>query len=150
DADEDVDGPRRIEIDDGGLRVDGRTRAVSAADERRLRQMESGTRSLLPEIAGITREAIGITFDSLATVNRALTGSRRQARDFERLRERSLARIDDTLGRGIWSPDTFGDAFEAEIEAAAEAMAANFTTSRALWMVMTGGIGRMERRMEKM
>lgn len=150
DADDEArDAPRRIEIRDGRLRVDGKARGVSAADARRLREVEAGTRAMLPEIAAITREAVGIAFDSLALVNQALTGNR-QARDFERLRTRSLARVDDTLGRGVWTPDAFGPAFEAEIEAAAEAMAASFSTPRALWMVMTGGFGRMERRMEKM
>src|SRR5690606_10400689 len=97
--DEARDAPRRIEIRDGRLRVDGKARGVSAADARRLREVEAGTRAMLPEIAAITREAVGIAFDSLALVNQALTGNR-QARDFERLRTRSLARVDDTLGRG--------------------------------------------------
>ncbi|WP_165967301.1 DUF2884 family protein [Luteimonas aestuarii] len=142
--------PQRIDFHDGALRIDGIERDVSQADARRLRSMEAETRALLPEIAGITREAIGITFDTLGSVNAALAGNRRNARQFERLRARSLARIDETLGRGVWNADIFGDAFEAEIEAAAESMAASFTPGRAIWMVMTGGIGRMERRMEKM
>ncbi|MCR6661768.1 MAG: YggN family protein [Luteimonas sp.] len=142
--------PRRIRISDGNLQVDGVAKDVSTADARRLRDMESATRDMLPEIAGITREAMQITFDALAGVNEALSGNRRQAREFDRLRNRTLARIDATLGSGVWSPDMFGDAFEAEIESAAEAMAANFTPKRVIWMMMTGGIGRMERRVEKM
>lgn len=56
DADDDAQVPRRVEVRDGSLRVDGKPQSVSAADARRLREMESGTRALLPEIAGITRE----------------------------------------------------------------------------------------------
>lgn len=149
-ADDDRVSPRRVRIHDGTLHIDGAARPLSAGDARRLREIEAETRALLPEIAGITREAVGIAFDTLGSVNAALTGNQRQAREFERLRERALARVDDTLGRGYWNPATFGDEFEAEIEAAAEAMAAGFTPRRAIWMVLTGGVGRMERRMEKM
>lgn len=150
-ADDDADDglPDTIEIADGVLRVDGKALAVSDADAARLRRIESGTRALLPDIGAISREAIAITFDALGGVNAAL-GNRRQARDFEALRERTVARLDGMLARGEWSSDAFGDDFEAEIEAAAEAMAASFTPMRAIWMVVSGGVGRMERRMEKM
>lgn len=149
-ADDDQVSPRRVRFRDGVLHVDGALQPLSADDAQRLREIEAGTRALLPEIAGITREAVGIAFDTLGSVNAALTGNQRQAREFERLRGRALARVDETLGRGHWNPATFGDEFEAEIEAAAEAMAAGFTPRRAIWMVLTGGVGRMERRMEKM
>lgn len=142
--------PRTVRFHDGALRIDDGAQPVSAADAQRLRELETATRALLPEIADITREAIGIAFDTLGSVNVALSGNQRRAREFERLRDRALARVDGTLGRGIWHPGTFGDGFEAEIEAAAEAMAAGFTPRRAIWMVLTGGVGRMERRLEKM
>jgi len=142
--------PERIGISDGALVLDGARQPVSDADAARLRQIESGVRDSLPEVAAITRAAIGLTFDTLASVNVALAGNKRHAREFDELRARSLARVDEMVGRGEWSTDVFGEEFEAEIEAAAEAMAARFTPRRAIWMVMTGGIGRMERRMEAM
>lgn len=150
DADADDARLRRIEVSDGALRIDGEPRAVSAADAARLRGIESGVRGLLPDIAAISREAIAIAFDALGGVNLALNGNRREARDFERMRERALLRVDGMLERGEWSSDAFGDDFEAGIEEAAEAMVASFTPVRAIWMVVSGGVGRLERRMEKM
>ncbi|MGY1457931.1 DUF2884 family protein [Luteimonas sp. A534] len=125
-----------VEISDGTLRVDGKPRAVSKADAARLQAIESGVRGMLPEIAAVSCEATGIAFDALGEVNAALTGNRRQARDFERLRERALARVDEMAGRGEWPSNDFGDEFEAEIAAAAETCAAAWSkcnSCRMLW-----------------
>ncbi|QCO68415.1 DUF2884 family protein [Luteimonas yindakuii] len=142
--------PRRVEIHDGGLRLDGTARPVSAADAVRLREIESGTRALLPEIAAVAREAIHLGFDALGGVHAALGGDRRRARDIEALRQRALLRVDQTLGRGTWHHDSLGAAFEAELAAAASEVAATVTPARAVWMAFSGGAGRMERRMEAM
>jgi len=149
DAKADDGRPGRIEISDGALRLDGVPRAVSAEDAMRLRGIESGVRGMLPDMTAIAREAVGITFDALGGANAALGGKRRDAREFDRMREDALARLDGMEERGEWTSDLFDDGFEAEIEAAAEAMAASFTPTRAIWMFVSGGIGRMERRMEK-
>lgn len=151
DDSEAADGrPQRIAISGGTLELDGTPTPVSKADALRLRRIESGVRESLPDLAAITRAAIGLTFDTLASVNVALAGNKRHARAFDDLRAQSLARVDGMVDQGEWSTDVFGEEFEAEIEEAAEAMAARFTPGRAIWMVMTGGIGRMERRMEAM
>ena len=141
--------PRRVEIRDGGLWLDGVRREVGAEDAARLRAMEAQARGLLPDVEAIARESVHIAFDALEHTARALSGER-QAREFRGLRERALVRIDESLGRGTWDPDAFGASFEAEIEAAAESMAGSITPARALWMAFTGGTGRLERRMEKM
>lgn len=141
--------PRRVEIRDGALWLDGVRREVGAEDAARLRAMEAQARGLLPEVEAIARESVHIAFDALEHTARALSGER-QAREFRDLRERALVRVDESLGRGTWDPDAFGESFEAEIEAAAESMAASITPARALWMAFTGGAGRLERRMEKM
>lgn len=150
DADEGDVSPQRVEIHDGVLRVDGVARPVTGDDAQRLREMETTAHALLPEIAGITRETIHITFDALGGVHAALNGDRRQRRAFERLRGQALERVALSLDRGVWTPEVFGEAFGAEIEAATEAIAADFTPGRAMWMVLTGGVGRMERRVERM
>lgn len=142
--------PHRVEIHDGTLRLDGAPQPVSAADAARLRGIEAGTRALLPDVAAIARETINISFDAVGGVGEAMTGSRRQARQIEALRARALDHVARTLDRGVWEPDAFGERFEAEVEAAAEAMAASLSPGRMLWMAFTGGIGRMERRLEKM
>lgn len=142
--------PKRVDIHDGGLRLDGAAQAVSAADAARLREIEAGTRALLPQIAAVAREAIQIGFDALGGVHAALGGDRRRARQIEALRQRALLRVDQTLGRGSWDPETFGAAFEAELATAASEVAATVTPARAVWMAFTGGGDRLERRMEAM
>ena len=142
--------PRRVEIHDGSLRLDGTPQAVSAADARRLREIEAGTRALLPDLAAVAREAIHIGFDALGSVHAAFGGDRRRARDIEALRQRALLRVDQTLGRGVWESDSFGTAFEADMTAAAGELAATITPARAVWMAFTGGTGRLERRMDAM
>lgn len=141
--------PGLIAIGGGTLRLDGVPRAVSDADAERLRGIEAGVRGMLPDMTAIAREAIAITFDALGGVNAALGGKRREARRFQEMREGALARVDGMEARGEWSSALFGEEFEAEVEAAAESMAARFTPTRAIWMAVTGGFGRMERRMEK-
>lgn len=141
--------PALIAISGGTLRLDGVPQAVSDADAERLRGIEAGVRGMLPDMTAIAREAIAITFDALGGVNAALGGKRSEARRFRQMREDALARVEAMEARGEWSSELFGEEFEAEVEAAAEAMAASFTPTRAIWMAMTGGIGRMERRMAK-
>lgn len=141
--------PGLIAISGGTLHLDGVPRAVSDADAERLRGIEAGVRGMLPDMAAIAREAIAIAFDALGGVNAALGGKRGDARRFQDLREGALARVDVMEARGEWSSAVFGEEFEAEVEAAAEAMAASFTPTRAIWMAVSGGFGRMERRMEK-
>ncbi len=150
-ADDDAEEglPELIAISDGTLRLDGAPHAVSEADAERLRGIEAGVRGMLPDMTAIAREAIAITFDALGGVNVALGGKRSEARRFQQMREGALARVDGMEARGEWSSELFGEEFEAEVEAAAEAMAASFTPTRAIWMAVSGGFGRMERRMEK-
>ena len=150
-ADDDAEAglPGQIEISDGTLHLDGVPRAVSDEDAERLRGIEAGVRGMLPGMTAIAREAIAITFDALGGVNAALGGKRSEARRFRDMREGALARVDGMEARGEWSSALFGEEFEAEVEAAAESMAASFTPTRAIWMAVSGGFGRMERRMEK-
>ncbi|HRP72813.1 MAG TPA: DUF2884 family protein [Luteimonas sp.] len=142
--------PTEIFFHDGELSIDHKVQAVSDADARRLRRLEAESRVLMPQVAGLAREAVDITFDSLEGVVEALTGSKRKARKLRSFRDDTLAHVDATLGTGRWDQDFFGEEFEARIEAAAESMASSIGRS-VMWAVFTpGGADRLERRSEKM
>ena len=116
--------PKEIFFHDGKLSIDRQVQATSEADAQRLRLLEAESRVLMPQVAGLARETVDITFDSLEGVVEALTGSRRKARKLRGFRDDTLAHVDATLGTGRWDQDVFGEEFEARIEAAAEAEAA--------------------------
>lgn len=141
--------PREIFFHGGELSVDRQVRPVSDADAQRLRQLEHGAQQLVPQVAGIAREAADIAFDALAGVIEALTGSRRKARQVEGWRRQTQDYVDATLGRGRWEQEPFDEGFEAGIEAAAEQMAGSIARSM-LWTVFTGGSARIEARAERM
>ena len=146
----DAGAPKEIFFHDGKLSIDRKLQAVSAADAQRLRQLESESRVLMPQVAELARETVDITFDSLAGVVEALTGSKRKARKLHGFRDDTLAHVDATLGTGRWDQDFFGEEFEARIEAAAESMASGISRS-VLWAAFTpGGADRLEKRTEKM
>lgn len=140
--------PEDIFIHDGALSVDHQTQAIAVADAQRLRQMEDDARALMPQVAGIARDSIGITFDALATVVRTITGSERKARKVERRRERALADIDGSLGEGRWNQRLFHETFEADITQAAEETAHGIARS-ALWAVFTGRAHRLDERADR-
>lgn len=135
--------PKRVEIHDGTLRVDGAARQVSAADARRLREIEAGTRALLPDIAAVAREAIHIGFDALDGMQAALGGDPRRARDIEALRQRALLRVEQTLGRGSWHPQANGRVFEADLAAAAHELATPAMPARVVRAALTRGAARL-------
>ncbi|WP_202841476.1 DUF2884 family protein [Luteimonas saliphila] len=142
--------PKEIFFHDGELSIDRQVQAVSAADAQRLRQLEDESRVLMPQVADLARETVGVTFDSLAAAVEAITGSKRKARRLDDFRKDTLAHVDRTLGTGRWDQDVFGEEFEARVEAAAESMASSIGRS-VLWAVFTpGGAERIERRAEKM
>jgi len=141
--------PREIFFHDGTLSVDREVQTVGAADAARLRRLESGARTLMPQVAGVARESTQIAFDALAGVVEALTGSGRKVRQVERFRTDTLGYIDATLGTGRWDQEVFGEGFESRVEAAAERMTGSLGRS-VMWQVFTGRAGRMEARAERM
>lgn len=145
----DAGTPEEIFFHDGELSVDRQVRAVSQADAQRLRQLEYQSRLLMPEVAGVARESVDIGFDALAGVVEVMSGSRRQAKRVEGYRKEALKQVDATLGVGRWDQETFDEAFEAQLEEAAEDMAASLGRS-IMWTVLTGGAGRMEKRAEQL
>lgn len=141
--------PREIVFHDGRLSVDRAVQTVSAADAERLRQLESGARALMPEVAEVARQSAGLAFDALSGVVESMTGSARKVRQVERLHADTTAYIDHTLGRGRWEQAVFGPGFEARIEAAAEQTGSRLGRS-VMWQVVTGRASRMEARAERM
>lgn len=141
--------PKEIFFHDGTLSVDRAVQTVSATDATRLRRLESGARTLMPQVTTVARESTGIAFDALAGVVEVMTGSARKVRQVERFRADTLVYIDGTLGKGRWDQDVFGDGFESRIEEAAEKMTGSLGRS-VMWQVFTGRAGRMEARAERM
>ncbi len=141
--------PKEIFFHDGTLSVDRAVQTVSAADAARLRRLESGARTLMPQVTSVARESTGIAFDALAGVVEVMTGSARKVRQVERYRTDTLGYIDATLGTGRWDQDVFGDGFESRIEDAAERMTGSLGRS-VMWQVFTGRADRMDARAERM
>ena len=140
--------PKEIFLHDGTLSVDHRVQAVSDADAQRLRRMEDDARALMPEVAGIARESVSLTFDVLAGVVRTMTQSERKARKVERHRDHALAHIDDSLGNGRWDQDVFGERFEADVGQVIEQITRSITRG-ALWAAFTGRAERLEERADR-
>ncbi len=141
--------PREVHIHDGAIAIDRRAQDISADDARRLRRMEAMTRDLVPAVANIAREAVNIAFDALGGVVDIMTGSQSKARDVERVRRQAMAQIDASLGKGRWDQKQFDEAFEANVERAAEDMAGTLTRS-VLWAAFTGRADEIDRRADAM
>ncbi|MBZ3928294.1 DUF2884 family protein [Xanthomonas citri] len=137
--------PREIFFHGGELNVDRQPQPVSAADAQRLRELEQGTRALMPAVASIAQSVVDITFDALNGVVHVLSGSARQQRKVEQLRTVARAQVDGSLGRGRWEQALFDERFEAHVEQAAEELAGSLTRN-VLWTVMTGRTAQLERR----
>lgn len=136
--------PHEVVFHDGELSLDGKMVDVSEADAARLRQLEAGARRLMPEVAGLARDVVGLTFDAVDGVVEVMTGNK-NTRKVRKVRREAQAWVDDSLGRGYWEQSTFGEGFEARVEEMAEALASSLTRS-VLWQVFTGRAGAMERR----
>ena len=140
--------PAEIFFHDGELNIDRQPVPVSAADAQRLRQLEWGTRQLVPAVAGLAGEVVDITFDAFGATVEILSGSKGKARQVARLRDDAHQYVDRTLGRGIWEQADFGDGFEQRVEQAAESMADSLARG-VMWSMFTGGAQRMEARANK-
>ncbi|WP_441004844.1 DUF2884 family protein [Xanthomonas sp. NCPPB 1067] len=137
--------PREIFFHGGELDVDRQGQPVSAADAQRLRELEQGTRALMPAVTSIAHSVVDISFDALGGVVQVLSGSARQQRKVERLRTDALAQVDGSLGRGRWEQDLFDARFEASVERAAEDLAGSLARS-VMWTVVTGRAAQLDQR----
>lgn len=141
--------PNEIFMHDGALRVDGRPVAVSADDAARLRSYEGDMRSLLPEMAGIAHEAVGIAFDALATVAATLGGSQHHrdalVRQLNQSRMEALRGLEASINADHWSQQDFADAIEQPVTEASNQLASSLTRS-VMWSLFTGRAGELEAR----
>lgn len=141
--------PQHVFMHDGLLRVDGQPLAVSADDATRLREYESGVRQMLPQMAGIAQEAIGMAFDALATVAATLGGSQHHrdalVRKMNDERREALRQLDAHANASHWDAGGFEQAIEQPVTRAANEMARSITGS-VMWAVLTGRASEIEAR----
>lgn len=141
--------PADVFMHDGQLRVDGHTIAVSADDAARLRDYETGMRELLPQMAGIAQEAVGLGFDSLAIVAATLGGSRHH-RDalvdgLNHQRRDALRELGAHMNAQRWDQQGLGQALEQPMTDAANALAKSLT-HHVFWSLLTGRASDLEAR----
>ncbi|WP_369349040.1 DUF2884 family protein [Stenotrophomonas sp. JAG2] len=141
--------PAEIFFHDGELNIDRQPIPVSDADAQRLRQLEWGTRQLVPAVAGVAGEATDIAFDALGATVEIMTGSGGTQRRVERLRRGAHDYVARTLGRGIWEQAVFEEGFDRHVQDAAESVSGSLARG-VLWTMLTGGSDRIEARAEKM
>lgn len=86
--------PGRISMAAGRLVVDGRDATLSPQDQDRVREFEAELRQLLPESQKVAAAAVGIAFDALSEVARALASDPNRAiANLERSRAIALREI---------------------------------------------------------
>jgi len=129
----------RVFMHDGTLRIDGQIVSVSPDDATRLREYEGGMRKLLPEMAGIAQDAVGIAFDSLTTVA-ATFGDSADHRD------EAVKHLNQT---DHWSEKDFEKAIEQPITEASSQLASSLTRG-VLWSLFTGGADKLEARADSL
>ncbi|MEW9622654.1 DUF2884 family protein [Rhodanobacter geophilus] len=141
--------PAQVFMHDGVLRVDGRPVAVSSDDASRLRRYEADMRTLLPGMAGVAHEAVGIAFDALATVAATLGGSPRHrdalVRQLNQSRVEALHGMEASINADHWSRQDFADAIEQPVTAASNQLAGALTRS-VMWSLFTGRASELEAR----
>lgn len=141
--------PSRVFMHDGQLRIDGHPVDVSAADAARLRQYEQNVRTLLPEMAGIAQEAMGIAFDSLTTVAATFGGNAddrdRLVRKLNQTHRDALLKLRDGSGDDHWNEQALEQAIEVPVESAADELASTIS-GQVLASLVTGKSSELEAR----
>ena len=133
--------PRQVFMHDGHLRVDGQPLAVSAEDAARLRQYETNVRALLPQVAAIARDGVGIGFNALTTVAATFADSPdERTRVIQQLagqRRQMLGKIDQSIGQGRWQPDDFDQMMDEDMGDAVSTLVST-VASRAMKAALSG------------
>lgn len=104
--------PAEVVIADGTLRVDGRLLAVDAADRQRLRDIEHGVRTSVPEVKAIAHAAIAIAFDAVGEVAAAFA----RDTDAARASAQRMTRAAHDLHQRIDDSDSFSGWQEADVD----------------------------------
>ncbi|MHA6205064.1 DUF2884 family protein [Dyella soli] len=119
--------PTQVFMHDGRLWVDGRDVAVSADDATRLRAYESQLRGLLPEIASIARQGVDMGFAAMRTVLLTFADNdderRGMLRRLDDNHRQALARIDASLGQGVWQRHAMDDMVADSVQASVSDLA---------------------------
>ncbi|WAH63007.1 DUF2884 family protein [Xanthomonas hortorum] len=144
----DSDWPREIFFHGGELSIDHKVQQISAADARRLWEMEQQTRALMPQVAGIAHDVIDLSYDALGGVIEVMTGSALNARKIERLRKRASAYVGGTLGKGRWDQKAFGGNFANYVEHEAEEFKGSIARHM-LWQIVTGRSDGIDKRAQQ-
>ena len=123
--------PRQVTMHDGQLAVNGHPLPVTPADAARLRQYEAQVRALLPDVAGIARDGVGIGFDALATVATTFADTpderMRVTRQLTAQRTQALAEVDQSIGHGQWQHDSLERMMDHELSDAVSALVGTVT-----------------------
>lgn len=139
--------PRQVDMHGGQLQVDGRAVAVGSADAARLRQYEAQVRALVPEVAGIAREGVGIGFDALTTVAATFAdGPAERERITAQLasqREHVLAEVEQGIGRGQWRQHGLDQMMDENMGDAVSSLVGTVTT-RAVKAALSGDRSQVE------
>lgn len=112
--------PREVVMHDGSLRIDGTEAKLSAADREQVRAFEREARALVPEIRGITLDAVDIAFTAMREVAEGLAPERESLR----------TALQDTHAEILAALDQSGDTFtidEEAVEASIERLVGKFT-----------------------
>ncbi|MBB5862697.1 DUF2884 family protein [Xanthomonas sp. 3058] len=145
----DSDWPREVFFHGGELSIDHKLQQISDADAQRLREMETRTRALMPQVAGIAHDVIDLSYDALGGVIEVLTGSALNARKIERMRRGASAYVDGTLGNGRWDQQAFDGNFERYVERHAEDFKGSIARHM-LWQIVTGRSEGIDKRAQQM
>ncbi len=133
--------PRQVFMHDGQLRVDGQPLAISAGDATRLRLYEANVRALLPQVAQLARDGIGIGFDALATVAGTFTDSpderSQMMRQLAEQRRQMLGKIDQGIGHGRWQQHDLDQMMDEDLGDAVSTLVST-VASRAVKAALSG------------
>jgi len=149
----DSGAPKRVEMRGGALLVDGARQALSAADARRVADIEDKVRAMLPEVLDIATEAVDIAHGAVLQVARALAGDddarvAGMARELDAARERAVS--------SIGTPEFDTARLEDQIEGLVEdlvPMLVGDVTAIAISAALSGDehkVRELERRIERM
>lgn len=137
----DVGNPHDVLMHDGHLQIDGHSQPVSAADAARLRQYELRVRTLMPEVAAIARDGVGLGFDALTTVAATFADSaderQKITRELAVQRRRVLSRIEQGIGSGQWRQSDMDQGMENEMGDAVSTLVST-VASRAVKAALSG------------
>jgi hypothetical protein len=141
--------PAKVVMHDGRLSIDGHDIDVSTADAARLREYEHNVRTLLPQMAGIAQEAMGIAFDSLTTVAATFGGNTddrdRLVKKLNQTHREALVQLREGSGDDHWNEHALEQAIEEPVEKSADELATSIS-SEVLASLVTGKAGEIEER----